>query len=147
MNRLMQLKVALVLTGVLTLSACVMFNRIHEMVALVNGNGVAFTLPEPDFADKDARYLLSLIDVVTRDDCTKECVVWEMVRPLGGNVDLIEENFVKFPIQYGATLPNMQTRILKPRRKGKYRASAQLAVVRDGKIVDSKQVGVVFSIE
>lgn len=78
------------------LSACVMINRTYEMVALVDGHNVAFTLPKSDFADKDTRFWLVLIDVVAKDACTEDCVVWEMVRPIDSSDDLIEENFVAF---------------------------------------------------
>lgn len=148
MNPLAQWKIALLLLSALTLTACVLFNRIDEMVASVNGNAVSFSLPAGDLADKDTKYLLSLIDVVARDACAKDCVIWEMVRPRGSNTDLIEENFVKFPIKYGVTLPNMQTRLYRELRKGKYRVGARFAVIKNGKIVDSKKaVATEFTIE
>lgn len=135
------------LMGVLTLTACVLIYKFDRMVALVNGNDVAFTLPESDFADKEPQFLLNDIGVSTKDACDKSCVVWEMVRPVGSNSDLIEENFVKFPIQYGVTLPNMQTRVYKELRKGRYTAAASIAMIKDGKVIDSKNVVVGFTIE
>lgn len=138
---------ALLLANTLVLSACVTINRTYEMVALVDGHNVAFTLPKSDFADKNIKFMLSSIGVVTKDACTKDCVVWEMVRPIGSNTDLIEENFLKFPIKYGATLPNMQTRVLNELQKGAYGATASIAMVKKGKVIDSKRIGVVFTIE
>lgn len=147
MNELKSWATALLLASTLTLSACVMINRTYEMVALVDGHSVAFTLPKADFADKDIKFMLSGIGVVTKDECSKDCVVWEMVRPIGSNTDLIEENFIKFPIPYGVTLPNMQTRVLTKLRKGTYGATASIAMIKNGKIIDSKRIGAVFTIE
>jgi hypothetical protein len=147
MNRLTRWKTSLALISVLTLTACVLANRIYEMVALGNGHDVAFTLPALDTADKDTRFMLNGIGVSTNDACTEDCVFWQMGRPLDSNVDLMEENFVKFPIKYGVTLPNMQTRIYKPLRKGRYVATAWVAMIKNGKIIDSKRVGAVFMIE
>lgn len=138
---------ALLLANTLALSACVMINRTYEMVALVDGHSVAFTLPKADFADKDIKFMLSGIGIVTKDECSKDCVVWEMVRPIDSNTDLIEENFIKFPIRYGVTPPNMQTRVLTELRKGRYGATASIAMIKNGKIIDSKRVGAVFTIE
>lgn len=148
MNRIKWRALSLLLLSVFTLSACATINRTYEMVALVDGHNVAFTLPKSDFTDKDTKFWLVLIDVVTRDACTKDCVVWEMVRPIGSNADLIEENFVKFPIRYAVTLPNMQTRVYKELRKGKYRVGARFVVIKNGKIIDSKKdVATEFTID
>lgn len=147
MSQLKRWTTALLLANALALSACVMINRTYEMVALVDGHNVAFTLPKSDFTDKNIKFMLSSIGVVTKDACTKDCVVWEMVRPIGSNTDLIEENFVKFPIKYGITLPNMQTRVLTGLRKGPYGATASIAMIKNGKIIDSKRIGAVFTIE
>ena len=147
MNQLKCWTTALLLANTLAISACVMINRTYEMVTLVDGHNVAFTLPKSDFADKNIKFMLSSIGVVTKDACTKDCVVWEMVRPIGSNTDLIEENFVKFPIKYGATLPNMQTRVLTEPREGTYGATASIVMIKNGKIIDSKRVGTEFAIE
>lgn len=147
MNRVKWWMLSALLVSALMLSACVMINRTYEMVALVDGHNVAFTLPKSDFADKNIKFMLSSIGVVTKDACTKDCVVWEMLRPIDSNTDLIEENFVKFPIKYGETLPNMQTRVLTELRKGAYGATASIAMIKNGKIINSKRIGVVFTIE
>lgn len=146
MNVLLRWTLASLLASVL-LSACVTINRFYEMEALVNGQDVVFTLPQSAFADKNIKFMLSDIGVTTKDACIESCVVWEMSRPPGSNVSLIEENFVMFPIRYGVTLPNMQTRIYKPLSKGRYTAVAGIAMVKNGKIVDSKQVVTGFTIE
>lgn len=147
MKKIIGLKACCILLGVFTLSACVTINRFQDMVALVNGNEVAFTLPESDLTDKDTRFMLNGIGVTRRDDCVKDCSVWVLVRPLESNVDLIEENFVTFPIKYGVTLPNMQTKVLKVMQKGRYTATASIAMIKDGKVVDSKKMIVGFTIE
>ena len=147
MNRLKWWMRALLFASVLTLSACVMTNRFYEMEALVNGHDVAFTLPKSDFADKNVKFMLSDIGVSSKDACTASCVVWEMVRPIDSNTDFIEENFVKFPVKYGETLPNMKTRTYKPLRQGRYTAVAGFAMIKNGKIVDSKKVVTGFTIE
>lgn len=147
MNRVKRWMLSALLVSALMLSACVMINRTYEMVALVDGHNVAFTLPKSDFVDKNIKFMLGSIGVVTKDACTNDCVVWEMVRPIDSNSDLIEENFVKFPIKYGATLPNMQTRVLTELRKGAYGATASIAMIKNGKIINSKRIGVVFTIE
>lgn len=147
MNRLRLGTMVLFVASALTLTACVLVNKIYEMVAVVNGNDVAFSLPESELTDKDTRFMLNSIGVSTNDACTESCVFWQMGRPPESNVDLSEENFVKFPIQYGVTLPNMQTRTYKPLQKGTYTATAGFAVIRNGKIVSSKQVGAAFTIE
>lgn len=147
MNQLKGRKTVLLLVNALVLSACVLINRTYEMVALVDGHNVAFTLPKSDLANKDIKFMLSGIGVVTKDACVKDCIVWEMVRPVGSNTDLTEENFVKFPIKYGVTLPNMQTRVLTDLRKGAYGATASIAMIKNGKIIDSKRIGTVFTID
>lgn len=147
MNQLKGWKTVILLANALALSACVLINRTYEMVALVDGRNVAFTLPKSDLANKDIKFILSGIGVVTKDACVKDCIVWEMVRPIGSNTDLTEENFVKFPIQYGVTLPNMQTRVLTELRKGAYGATASIAMIKNGKIIDSKRIGTVFTID
>ena len=116
------------------------------MLALVSGHDVAFTLPDEDTRDKSKRFMLNGISV-SRNPCNKDCGGWEMVRALDSNVDLTEENFVKFPIQYGVTLPNMQTREYQALEKGRYSAMAGFSVIKNGKIVDSKQVVAGFTIE
>jgi len=116
------------------------------MVVLVNGYDVAFTLPAEDLADKDVKFMLYSIGV-SPDPCGKDCGGWEMVRPIGSNTDLIEENFVTLPIKYGVTLPNMQTRVYTELRKGRYRVTASIEMIKNGKIIDSKRVGAVFTIE
>ena len=117
------------------------------MVARVNGNEVVFTLPDRDLAKKDFQFMLYGIDVSMQQPCVDSCVVWEMVRPLNSNVALIEENFVQFPIKYGMALPNMQTRTHKGLRKSRYTAIAAIEIIRDGKIVDSKELATEFTIE
>lgn len=146
MNVLLRWTLASLLASVL-LSACVMINRFYEMETIVNGYDVHFTLPQSAFADKNIKFILSDIGVSTKGACVETCVVWEMSRPLDSNVSLIEENFVNFPIRYGVTLPNMRTRIYKPLSKGSYTAVAGIAMVKNGKIVDSKQVVSGFTIE
>lgn len=147
MNQLKWWITTFVLASVLTLSACVMINRFYEMEAMVNGYDVAFTLPKSDFADKNVKFMLSSIGVSSKDDCAVSCVVWEMVRSIDSNTDLVEENFIKFPIKYGVTLPNMQTRTHKPLRQGRYTAVAGFAMIKNGKIVDSKKVVAGFTID
>lgn len=146
MNVLLRWTLVSLLASVL-LSACVTINRYYEMEAMVNGHEVTFTLPQSVFADKNTKFMLSDIGVSTKDTCVESCVFWEMTRPLNSNVTLIEENFVKFPIRYGVTLPNMQTRIYKPLNKGRYTAVAGIAMIKNGKIVDSKQLVAGFTIE
>lgn len=147
MNGLVRWKTVSLLASVVVLAACVLINRFYEMVAVVDGKQVAFTLPKSDFTDKEIKYMLNDIGVSTKDACADSCVVWEMVRPVGSNTDLIEENFVKFPIRYGVTLPNMETRVHKPLRQGRYTAVAGFAMIKNGKIVGSKQVATGFTIE
>ena len=139
MNKLKRFTTALLLLAVFTLTACVTIYRFYEMIALVNGHDVAFTLPEEDLADKEVKFMLYDIGVDRSDVCAKDCGGWEMVRSLD-NTDLIEENFVKFPIKYGVTLPNMQTRVHKELRKGKYSVGARFALIKNGKVIDSRKV-------
>ncbi len=129
---------------VLVLTACYKFDKI---IVLVNGDDVAFTLPDADLGSIDTKFMVNVIDVVTTNDCEKDCVTWEMVRPADSNLNLIEENFVKFPIKYGSTLPNTQTRVLKPLHKGSYRVGAQIAIIRNGEVIDTKNLAAVFKIE
>ena len=129
---------------VLVLTACYKFDKI---IVLVNGDDVAFTLPDADLGSIDTKFMVNVIDVVTTGDCKKDCVTWEVIRPADSNLNFIEENFVKFPIKYGSNLPNMQTRILKPLHKGSYRVGAQIAIIRNGEVIDTKKLAAVFKIE
>jgi hypothetical protein len=158
MNQPRRIFAVILFSGTLLLTGCGILDylavpvmtaghRFYPMIALVDGQNVAFTLPDEDLADKNIKFMLYSIDVSTTDACDKSCVVWEVVRPIDSNIDLVEENFVTLPIKYGVTLPNTQTRVHEALRKGQYSASAGFKVIKDGKIIDSKQVVVGFTIE
>jgi len=122
-------------------------HRLYPMIALVDGQTVAFTLPDEDLTDKDIKFMLYGIGVSRRDPCVEDCDLWVVVRPVDSNIDLVEENFVTLPIKYGMTLPNMQTRVLKTLKKGNYRVGISIAMIKDGKVIDSKRVVELFTIE
>lgn len=145
-NFLNQWRLHALLVGVLGLTSCVLINRFYDMEVLINGTDVAFTLPASDFADKEIRFVLNGIEV-SRNPCDQACGGWEMARPADRSVALTEDNFVKFPINYGVTLPNMQTRAYEPLRKGRYAVIAGFTLVKDGQAIGSKQVAAGFTIE
>lgn len=137
----------LVLVSALTLPACALINKFDKLEVMVNGRDVAFTLPDKDLADKDKWFMLYGIDVGI-DNCEKDCEAgWEMVRQIDSTADLVEENFVKFPIHYGVTLPNMQTRELHKLKPGRYVVTASFTVIKRGQVVGSKKVIGGFTIE
>lgn len=138
---------ALALISLLSLSACVLVNKFDKMETIVNGNDVAFTLPEKDLMDKDVKYMLLNIGVGL-DECVKDCVGgWEMVRPVGSNTELVTENYVVFPIKYGVTLPNMQTREFHKLKPGNYVVSASFSVIKNGQVKTDKKVVGIFTIQ
>lgn len=145
-NFLGRWRVSALSVGVIALTSCVLINRFYDMEVLMNGPDVAFTLPASDFADKEIRFVLNGIEV-SRNPCDKACGGWEMSRPVDRDVTLTEEDFVKFPIRYGVTLPNMQTRTYEPLRKGSYAVIAGFTLVKDGKAIGSKQVAAGFTKE
>lgn len=145
-NSLKRWRLRALSVGVLALTSCVLVNRFYDMEVLINGTDVAFTLPASDFADKEIRFVLNGIEV-SRNPCDKACGGWEMSRPAHRTVTLTEDNFVKFPIKYGVTLPNMETRAYEPLRKGRYAAMAGFTLVKDGKAIGSKKVAAGFTIE
>lgn len=136
----------LALVGALTLSACVLINKFDKMEAVVHGRDVTFSLPDKDLAHKNAKYILYDIGV-DKLMCDKDCVVWEMVRQKDSSPDAIEKNFVMFPIKYGVTLPNMETRVLKKLQKGRYSAGATFEIIDAGNSSRVKKVVSGFSIE
>lgn len=139
--------IVLTLASALTLPACVLINKFEKIEAIVNGRDVAFILPDKDLADKDKRFMLYGIDVGI-DNCERDCEGgWEMVRQIDSTVDLIEENFVKFPIHYGVTLPNMRTRELHKLKQGRYVVTASFTIIKRGQVVGSKKVIGGFTIE
>jgi hypothetical protein len=145
MNNVTRFNSILLLLGTLTLSACVLVNKFDEMLAVVNGNDVAFTLPE-EVISNNKKFMLYGIGV-SAINCNSDCVRWEMVRSIDSNTNLIEENFVKFPIKYGVRLPNMQMRLHKNLEKGDYRATATFTIIENGQIVETRKVIGGFTIE
>lgn len=149
MNHVKKLRFAtlLALASALTLPACVLINKFDKLEVVVSGRDVAFTLPDKDLADKNKRFMLYGIDVGL-DNCERNCEGgWEMVRKIDSTVDLVEENFVKFPIRYGVTLPNMQTRELHKLKQGRYVVTASFTVIKRGQVVGSKKAIGGFTIE
>lgn len=128
------------------LSACVLINKFDKMEAVVHGNDVDFILPDKDLADKNAQFILYNIGV-DKLMCEKDCVVWEMALKKDNSPDAVEKNFVEFPIKYGVTLPNMETRVLKKLQKGRYSAGATFEIIDAGHSSRVKKVVSGFSIE
>jgi len=141
-----QFRFFLVLISALALTACVLVNKFDKMVTVVNGKDVAFTLPAHDIGGQDRKFMLHSIGV-SAIECDRDCVHWEMLRPVNSNTDLVEDNFIRFPIRYGAPLPNMQTRARKELAKGDYRVTASFAIVENGKVSDTRKVIGVFTIK
>lgn len=136
----------LTLIGALTLPACVLINKFDKMEAVVHGRDVTFTLPDKDLANKNAKYILYDIGV-DKLMCDKDCVVWEMVLQKHSNPNVIEKNFITFPIKYGVTLPNMETRVLKKLQKGRYSAGATFEIIDAGNNSRIKKVVTGFTID
>lgn len=143
MNRASAFKAILMLAGLIAVSACQEFD---EMLAVVNGRDVYFTLPAEDLRDKNTKFMLNGISV-SRNPCKQNCGGWEMVRSPEEAPQLREEDFVRFPIHYGVPLPNMHTREHKALKQGTYSAMAGFAVVKNGKIIGSKQFVSGFTID
>lgn len=54
---------------------------------------------------------------------------------------------MKFPIRYGVTLANMQTRELHKLKQGRYVVTASFTVIKRGQVVGSKKAIGGFTIE
>jgi hypothetical protein len=143
MNCPNQLRTLAILLSTVVVTSCYNF---YEMVVFVNGSDVAFTLQNEYLTDKGVKFMLYDIGVSV-ENCKKDCVQWEMVRPIDSNIDPVDENFVKLPIKYGVALPNMQTRVYKNLQKGNYRVSGTIVMIQDGHTSNTINVIGKFKIE